>query len=53
MVSAERSSTRSRPAIWLDLPLPFPERRLLLLLGDLTVILCAGAGAFWLHSLFS
>jgi hypothetical protein len=49
MITVKNRASSPRPVHRFDLSLPFSERRLLLLLGDLLVILLAGAGAFYLH----
>jgi hypothetical protein len=51
VVSIEPTKPISRPVYRVELPLGFSERRLLLFLGDVLMIVLAGCGAFWLHAL--
>jgi|RhiMetdeSRZDD1v2_1073273.scaffolds.fasta_scaffold55821_2 hypothetical protein len=51
MIRIEPTKPISRPVYRVELPLGFSERRLLLFLGDVFMIVLAGGVAFWLHTL--
>jgi hypothetical protein len=51
VVSIEPTKTITRPIYRVEPILHFSERRLLLFLGDLLMLLLAGWGAFWLHAI--
>jgi hypothetical protein len=51
MIVVEPTKPIARPVSRVELPLGFSERRLLLFLGDVLMIVLAGCGAFWLHAL--
>ena len=52
MVIIEPTKPIARPVYRVELLLGFSERRLLLFLGDIFMIVLAGCGAFWLHTIF-
>lgn len=51
MVSIEPTKPISRPVYRVEPLLHFSERRLLLFVGDLLMLLLGGCGAFWLHAI--